>query len=58
MEVHLFDFAEDIYGKVIRTEFYYFLRQEVKFDSLDALKAQLKKDKARTRQLFAAADAE
>lgn len=58
MEVHLFDFAEDIYGKVIRTEFYYFLRQEVKFDSLDALKAQLKKDKVRTRQLFAAADAE
>ena len=54
IEVHLFDFDEDSYGKVIRTEFHYFLRQEVKFASLDALKAQLEKDKAKTRQLFAA----
>ena len=58
IEVHLFDFDGDIYGKIIRTELHYFLRQEVKFNSLDGLKAQLERDKAKTRQLFAAAERE
>lgn len=55
IEVHLFDFDADIYGKVIRSELHYFLRREVKFDGLDGLKAQLEQDQAKTRQLFAAA---
>lgn len=53
MEVHLFDFDADIYGKTICTELYYFLRKETRFASLDALKAQLQKDKEQTRRLFA-----
>lgn len=52
-EVNIFDFDQDIYGKEIRSEFYYFLRDEVKFDSLDGLKAQLEYDENRTRKLFA-----
>lgn len=52
VEVNLFDFSEDIYGKTIRTELHYFLRPEVKFNGLDALKAQLKQDEERTRELF------
>ena len=52
-EVNIFDFDQDIYGKEIRSEFYYFLRDEVKFDSLEELKAQLEYDENRTRQLFA-----
>lgn len=53
IEVNLFDFDADIYGKQIRTEFHYFLRREQKFSSLDQLKAQLEQDRARTRKLFA-----
>jgi riboflavin kinase/FMN adenylyltransferase len=53
IEVHLFDFDADIYGKVIRAELHAFLRDEVKFATLADLKAQLEKDKARTRALFA-----
>lgn len=53
IEVNLFDFDADIYGKQIRTEFHYFLRREQKFSGLDQLKAQLEQDRARTRKLFA-----
>lgn len=54
VEVHLFDFNQDIYGKEIRTELYAFLRNEQKFSGLDGLKAQLEKDKAQARAFFAA----
>lgn len=56
VEVNLFDFSEDIYGKIIRTELHYFLRPEVKFNGLDALKAQLRQDEQHTRQLFSSTD--
>lgn len=52
IEVNLFDFDADIYGKEIEIGIRYFLRSEVKFSGLEALKAQLEKDKAQTRQLF------
>lgn len=52
IEVNLFHFDADIYGKEIEIGIRYFLRSEVKFSGLEALKAQLEKDKAQTRQLF------
>ena len=44
-EVHLFDFDADIYGQTLRVELIDFIRGEVKFSGLDALKAQLADDK-------------
>ena len=44
IEVYFFDFSSDLYGKEIRLYFIDFIRDEVKFPSLEALKAQLKKD--------------
>ncbi len=46
LEVHVFDFAEDLYGREIEVEFIAKLRDEVKFDSLDALIVQMKIDAA------------
>ena len=45
IEVNLFNFNEDIYGKTLRVYVKAYMRPEVKFDSLDALKEQLHKDK-------------
>lgn len=44
-EVNLFDFNEQIYGKILRVVVKKYLRSEVKFDGLDALKDQLAQDK-------------
>jgi riboflavin kinase/FMN adenylyltransferase len=45
IEVNIFDFYKDIYGKIIKIEFIKHLRNEVKFANLDELKEQLAKDK-------------
>ncbi|MEM9547617.1 MAG: bifunctional riboflavin kinase/FAD synthetase [Bacteroidota bacterium] len=45
IEVNLFDFNDNIYDKEIRAELLYQVRGDVKFDSLEALKTQLEKDK-------------
>lgn len=44
LEVHLFDFSGDLYGQRICVQFIGKIREEVKFESLDALKAQILKD--------------
>ena len=44
LECHLLDFAGDLYGKEITVAFYDFLRPEQKFDSLEALQAQIAAD--------------
>ncbi len=55
LEVHLFDFADDIYGQQIVVSFVAYLRPEMKFSGLDALKAQIGADgKAALRLLKAA----
>ena len=41
-------------GQTIRVEFYHHIRDEVRFDSLDALKAQITADADTTRRYFAA----
>ena len=45
IETHIFDFDEDIYGLDIKVTFMEKIRAEVKFESLDALRSQLEKDK-------------
>ena len=45
IETHIFDFDEDIYGLDIKVTFLDKIRDEVKFESLDALRSQLEKDK-------------
>lgn len=45
IEVNLFDFDADIYDEIIKVEFLERIRDEHKFDSLELLQAQLKKDK-------------
>jgi len=45
IEVHLFDFNEQIYGRELSIKFYERIRDEQKFSGLDALKKQLASDK-------------
>jgi riboflavin kinase/FMN adenylyltransferase len=52
LEVHVFDFAGDLYGREIEVEFVAKLRDEVKFDSLDALTVQMKSDAAQAREVL------
>lgn len=52
LEVHVFDFAGDLYGRKIEVEFVAKLRDEVKFDSLEALIVQMKVDAAQARDLL------
>jgi len=54
LEVFLFAFDGDLYGRVIEVEFVEFLRGDRKFDNLDALKAQMDIDCARAREVLTA----
>ena len=49
LELHLFDFDEDVYGKDVEVFFNKFLRPEEKFASLDALKEQIARDVRQAR---------
>lgn len=53
LEVHLFDFADDVYGRLLTVEFKRKIRDERAFDGLDALKAQIDRDIVETREFFA-----
>ena len=53
LEVHWFGVDEDLYGKTIRIEWLKHLRDEKRFDGLDALKAQIEKDKHLAQEFFA-----
>jgi riboflavin kinase/FMN adenylyltransferase len=50
LEAHLFDFSGDLYGQRIGVEFVRKLRDEEKFDDLDALTAQMRQDEMAARQ--------
>ncbi len=54
LEVHLFDFDGDLYGKELLVELISFIRPERKFDGLDALKAQIAADAETARGILAA----
>ena len=53
LEVHLFDWSEDIYGRHLRVKFLAKLRDEEKYDGLEALRVAISGDAARARQFFA-----
>jgi riboflavin kinase/FMN adenylyltransferase len=53
LEAHLFDFDGDLYGRRIEVEFVARLRDEVKFDDLPALVAQMHLDAAQAREVLA-----
>jgi riboflavin kinase/FMN adenylyltransferase len=53
IEVHLFDFNEDIYDRHLTVWLHHYLRSEQKFSGLPALQEQLHKDKLRSIELLA-----
>ncbi len=53
LEVHIFDFDQEIYGEYIRVDFVEKLRDEVKFPDLDSLTAQMHRDAAEARTILA-----
>jgi riboflavin kinase / FMN adenylyltransferase len=52
LEVHVLDFNGDLYGKHVHVEFLHKIREEQKFESLEALKAQIAADIIVARQFF------
>lgn len=52
LEVHLFDFDGDLYGKTLKVWFLDRIRDEEKFSGLEALKAQLEIDREKVKQYF------
>lgn len=52
IEANILDFHDDIYGLRAEVTYLKFLRPERKFDSLEALKAQLSQDQQATRRYF------
>jgi riboflavin kinase/FMN adenylyltransferase len=52
LEVHLFDFDGDLYGRHLRVEFAGFIRHEAHFDSLEAMTERMHDDAARAKALL------
>lgn len=52
LEIHLFDFNADLYGQELEIRFSQHLREERKFSSLDALRAQIQRDAEASREFF------
>ncbi|MDD2833006.1 MAG: bifunctional riboflavin kinase/FAD synthetase [Methylotenera sp.] len=52
LEVHVLDFDGDLYGKHVHVRFLYKIRDEMKFDGLDALKTQIALDVREARDFF------
>jgi riboflavin kinase/FMN adenylyltransferase len=53
LEAHLFDFDGDLYGRKIEVALHHYIRPEARFDSVDALVAQMDKDGAEAKRLLA-----
>ncbi len=58
LEVFLFDFDGDLYGREIEVEFIGFVRPDQRFPDMDALIVQMDKDCARAREMLAEAERE
>jgi riboflavin kinase/FMN adenylyltransferase len=52
LEIHLFDFDQDIYGDEVEVNFLQYLRPEKKFDGLAQLKEQIGRDAAVAREIY------
>jgi riboflavin kinase/FMN adenylyltransferase len=53
LEVHLFDFDDDVYGRAVEVEVVERIRDEHKFDSFEALRRQIERDAVRAREILA-----
>jgi riboflavin kinase/FMN adenylyltransferase len=54
LEVHVFDFSGDLYGRQIAVDFVARLRDEARFGDLEALRRQMELDAAEARRALAA----
>lgn len=52
LEVHIFDFKGDLYGKAIAVNFLHKVRNETKFENFEALKLQIEQDVAEVKHYF------
>ncbi|MBO5195544.1 MAG: bifunctional riboflavin kinase/FAD synthetase [Clostridia bacterium] len=52
-ESHIINYSGDLYGKEVKIEFYSYLRDEMRFDSVDALADQIKRDIESAKDFFA-----
>ena len=52
LEVHLFDFQQDIYGRLVEVEFRKKLRDELRFDSMAEMRLQIDQDAELAREYF------
>lgn len=52
LEVHLFDFSDEVYGRHVEVDFVERIRDEHKFESFDALRAQIQRDVERARDIL------
>ena len=52
LEVHVFDWSGDVYGRNVDVSFVAKIRDERKFDSFDTLRAQIGRDSARAREIL------
>jgi riboflavin kinase/FMN adenylyltransferase len=52
LEVHIFDFNQDLYGKNLKVELKKFIRDEHKFNNIEELVSQIKLDEINTRKLI------
>ena len=55
LEVHIFDFDQEVYGEYIHVDFIARLRSEMKYDDVDELVAQMHRDADNARLALAAA---
>lgn len=51
LEVHLFDFAGDVYGRHVEVDFVAHIREERRFESFDALREQIARDAQQAREI-------
>ncbi|MBT3054271.1 MAG: bifunctional riboflavin kinase/FAD synthetase [gamma proteobacterium symbiont of Clathrolucina costata] len=56
LEVHLFDFNQDVYGEHVSVEFVQKLRDEQRFESFELLRQQIWRDAERAREILAVVD--
>lgn len=52
LEVHIFDFNEEIYGEIVNVYFYRYIRDEIKFEQVDQLIDQMKDDEKEVKNFL------
>ena len=55
LEAHLFDVSRELYGETIEVALHAFIREELKFDNVEGLVAEMRRDEAEARRLLTGA---